>query len=782
MNTCFHCGNLCQEELLFEEKVFCCVGCKTVFEILQESGLSTFYKLNERPGSQIKSSASGKYDYLDQTEIETKLLLFEEGDLAKIRFQLPQIHCSSCLWLLENLYRLNSGVKSTQVNFVAKEAEITFNRAEISLKNLAELLDRIGYPPLISLHEEKTQQERKQKSKIVVQIGIVGFCFGNIMLFSFPEYLGIDASFSSFQNTFKWLNLLLSIPVLVFGAKSYLVSAYKSVRSQSLNIDVPIALGIFALYFQSLYEILTNTGAGYFDSFAGLIFFLLIGKWFQQKTYAAINFERDYKSYFPIATIRKNGDELESITLDKIDVGDTLLIKNNELIPSDAILLSEEARIDYSFVSGESVAIKKQKGDKLFAGGKQIGSAIEITVVKNVENSYLTRLWNNPIFSQTKERKSLSDVISKYFTLSILLISVVAGTVWYQLDPSKTVFVITSILIVACPCAIALSVPFTYGNGLRYLSKRLFFLRSSNVIEALTDINEIVFDKTGTLTQSDQLGVKWEGVALSEKQKSAIATLTFQSSHPLSKRIFSFLKTPISTDSLENYQEFSAKGISADINDCPYKVGNSGWVGVVDESNKTKVHVVENETYLGAFVFGNIYRTDIEQLLTKLRTKYRIHILSGDNDSEKDYLKNLSPDLILNFNQSPQDKLNYISKLQESGAKVLMLGDGLNDSGAIRQANVGIAVVDDAYAFSPASDGILNGSELFKLFDFIQFTRYCKNVVLASYGFALIYNITGLYFALSGQLTPLIAAILMPLSSISSVLLVTLLVNLKSKK
>lgn len=783
MENCYHCGSTCEEEINFDDKLFCCEGCKTVYDILNVNSLDSYYNIEEQnPGIKANKNFKGKYNFLDLDEFKEKLISFQEGDTIKIKLFLPQIHCSSCLWLLERLDKLREGVISSQVFFAKKEAEITFNESIVSLKELAELLASIGYPPSITLEDYDKSNTSKTNKKLLFKIGLVGFCFGNVMLLSFPEYFGIDEQFKNFVSTFNYLNLAFSIPVLIFGAKDYIVSAYKSLKNKRINIDVPISMGIFALYFRSLYEVIFNTGAGYFDSFIGLIFFLLIGKWFQNQTYSAINFERDYKSYFPIA-VSKIVDGVEDIVaLKSINIGDRLLIRNNELIPSDSILVKGEGNIDYSFVTGESLAIEKKSGDKLFAGGKQKGESIEVEVVKKIENSYLTQLWNNPIFDKKSENETLSDMISRRFTIGLIVVAFIAGIIWYFIDSSQATFIVVSILIVACPCAIALSVPFTYGNGIRIFGRKGMYLRSINVIEPMVGITDIVFDKTGTLTFNNQSKVLWEGARLLPEDENVIQQITHNSSHPLSRQITSYLKKNTSI-SFESFKELSGKGIEVTHNSDNWKIGHKDWVGANVEDNRTRVFISKNDKVLGAYVFENIYRNELSIMFDKLSEKAMIHILSGDNDAEREKLIKLLPkgsEII--FNQKPESKLEYIKQLQTQNKKVMMLGDGLNDAGALQQSDLGISVVDDVYSFSPSSDAIINGEKLTNLPDYIKFSNFNMNVVKWSYVFSLIYNMIGLSFAVTGNLQPLVAAILMPLSSISVVVLVTVLTNLRGRK
>ncbi|MBL7897847.1 MAG: heavy metal translocating P-type ATPase metal-binding domain-containing protein [Crocinitomicaceae bacterium] len=784
MNTCYHCAGPCEVDLQFDNKHFCCEGCQTVYEILSGNSLENYYTLEKNPGIKAGKNYQGKFNFLDLPEFRERFVFFSEGNISRIRFFIPQIHCSSCLWLLERLSKIKMGVISSQVNFVKKEVEITFDESVLSLRELAELLGTIGYPPSISMKDyEPGSKKYRSDKRLIIQIGIAGFCFGNMMLLSFPEYLGIDSTYENFQDVFKYLNLLLSIPILLYCDIDYLKSAWKAVTTKHINIDVPITLGIIAFYFQSLYEIFTNTGAGYLDSFAGLIFFLLVGKWFQQTTYGSINFERDYKSYFPIAVSKIENESEKIVPLQSIKAGDRLVIRNNELIPADAKLISGEGRIDYSFVTGESALISKKSGEKLFAGGRQEGSSIEIETEKDVENSYLTKLWNNPVFDKEKNDRSFTEDVTRYFTFAILFIAAAGAIFWLITDPSKWLFVIVSVLIIACPCAIALSVPFTYGNGIRILGKKSLYLRSSKVIESVSRITDIVFDKTGTITHNNQSEIKWTGEILDEKENAIISTITAQSSHPLSRQIHKFLNQVKTNVQLENLTEIAGKGIHVIVNGDEYRIGSSSFTQAENTSLGTKVFVRKNNQVLGAFTFANSYRKDIENLFNQLGKKYQLHILSGDNESEKEKLEQLVPSgTTLNFNQQPEDKLNFISELQKKGKKVMMLGDGLNDAGALKQSNVGISVVDDVYSFSPSSDGIIDGQKLSQLDAFMEYCKFNKGVVKLSYVFSICYNLVGLSFALSGTLTPLVAAVLMPVSSISVVLLVTILTNLKGRK
>jgi len=734
--------------------------------------MQQYYTLAESPGVKPSKRNYSKYKFLENEEIADKLFSFKEGATRRVTLFLPEIHCISCVWLLENLHLLNPGVISSEVNFVKKEAAITFNAEQISFQDLAGLLDKIGYPPRFEANKKETKNTVTKK--FYLQLGVAIFCFGNIMLFSFPEYTNIDDSYLEFRSFFSYLIFIISLPLLLFSAKDYWISAFKALRSKTVNLDVPITLGIVALYGRSVYDIFTNNGPGYMDSFAGFIFFLLIGKWFQNKTYQALSFDRDYKSYFPLSvTILKNGEEL-ILPIEKIEKGDIILVKNEEIIPADSLLVKGKGNIDYSFVTGESKTITKIKGDEIFAGGKQIGDAIELRINKKVEQSYLTQLWNQKAFKKelNKGLSALTDKLSRYFIYGVILVAFLTGITWFFIDANNIINIITAVLIVACPCALALSIPFTFGSAMRAAGRNKFYLKNTDAIEQMGRITDIVFDKTGTITSNELSNIEFEGDELTEDERNAICSVARNSSHPLSKGVYYYLNTSdINLQEVRDYKEQIGQGLFGIVNSKEIKLGSPIWVGLKDVNSKeTRVYVSIDTKQIGFFRISNSYRNEFISIIKDLNKGYNLHLLSGDNDAEKTKLLTFfkNEDQVL-FNQKPIDKLKYIQKLQEQGKTVMMLGDGLNDAGALKQSNVGVVVSDDIYNFSPACDGIIDARMLNKLPTFLLLGVYSIKILKISYIFSFSYNLIGLSFAIFGFLTPLVAAILMPLSSISIV-------------
>lgn len=787
IESCFHCGDPCvSTNIVYKDKAFCCRGCRTVFQILSDNDLTEYYEIENIPGIKKEAEVFSDFTYLDIPEIKEKLLTFADAENERVTLSIPGIHCSSCIWLLENLNSINSGILKSEVNFLKKEIDLQYKSKVISLKELAELLDSIGYSPLVELKEQdKSIFLKKKNLTYVYKIGIAGFAFGNIMLLSFPEYFATgmynDKEFGEF---FGYINLILSLPVFFYCSIGFFSSAWIGISNKYLNIDVPIALGILVLFLRSVYEVISNTGAGYFDTMTGLVFFLLIGRWFQNKSYQALSFERNYKSYFPLAVTKIEDGKPVSVLLKYITPNDELIIHNGEIIPVDSVLLNGKAFIDYSFVTGEADPVNIENGMKLFAGGRQRGEKIHIRVEKEFSQSYLMQLWKqdskNNEGSDNLDR--LIDRISHYFTAVILGIAIATLGYWFYINPSVAFHAFSSVLIIACPCALAMTIPFTYGNGLRLLERCGIYLKDAQIIEKVSEITTIVFDKTGTITSSRNKAVHYSGSSLTPAEKAVVSSITANSSHPLSRMIYNYLGQT-EEFKIEKFTEVEGKGISAEFGNSHFVLGSSDFLNIRDSENRTSVYLKINDTVKGVFLMKNEYRPGLNDAVKELCQKHKVEVITGDGEGEKERLREIFPDESnIFFKMDPFAKKEHILKLKSKAEKVMMVGDGLNDAGAIKESNVGVSISDDVFGFLPACDVILESEKFFKLPSLIKFSVKLKKLAIVGFLISFTYNIVGLSFAVQGILSPLVAAVLMPLSSITIVGFAVLSTGLAARK
>lgn len=792
--TCFHCHEACQDVLItYEEKSFCCHGCKQVYQLLADNALADYYNCDINPG---KAPSAQNFEFLNNLHFQDQLISFSSQGIAKVNFHLPAIHCRSCLYLLENLQKLHAGIVKTTLNFGKKDLTIWFTEDQINLGQLATLLASLGYEPFISSDEMQVEQRKKlsQQTQLFIKLGIAGFCAGNAMLFSFPEYLGIEDG--SLKQLFGYLNIALGSLAVFYSGSDYFKNVWAHIKLRKMTIELPILLGILVGYGRSVYEVFSHTGAGYMDSVSGLLFFLLIGKWFQQKSFDFLSFERNYKAYFPLV-ISKLVDGIEAnFPLAEIQVGDRLIIRNQELIPADAILIHGNSQMDYSFVTGESELVSLNEGNSIYAGGRHMGERIEIEIKKELNQSHLTQLWEQQAFKdplhKTENWENFANQVGWYFTFGLISLAIIVGIFWLINDPTRWSNAVVSVLVIACPCALAISYPFALGHGIRWLAKRNFFVKDIQAFERMAQVDTIVFDKTGTLTlPSTQKPVEHLLRELSTFEWEALLSLAMQSTHPMSRQFVQMMnkKGQLAIVPLSNFVEKTGKGLTGFVSGIEFRIGNARFTGhQTPKANdfirsESQLYLQINGKPIGFIEFPWAYRDGIEFMIHHSQRHYNVFLLSGDKQQHAGSLLDWFPDpSSYQFKCSPMDKMRFIQSLQDKGHQVAMIGDGLNDAGALRQAQVGIAISDDHLHFTPASDAILKGSQIAQLPHYLAFARFGLRLIKFSFVLSLIYNGFGLSYAIQGNLSPLIAAILMPVNSISMLLIANLGMNWSGSK
>lgn len=780
--VCYHCGEeLSNLKYTFDEKEFCCAGCKGVYKILSENNLCSYYSYNDAPGQRNQNHAH--FDYLDEQSIVNQLIDFKNEKATIVTFYIPAIHCSSCIWLLEHLYKISPSIFNSRIDFLKKQVTISYHHDEISLKELVQILFNIGYEPLISLQDVVKENSQANDKNLIIKIAVAGFCMGNVMLFSFPEYFGLNAFEKQFQYLFGWLNLAFTIPATFFCGRDYFTSAITSLKHKHVNLDTPLALIIAVLFLRTAVEIVFDLGPGFADTLTGLVFLLLMGKWLKQRTYHHISFDRDYRSYFPIAVTTIKAGKEKPVAINELVVGDRLWIRNGELVPADSILMNGDAWMDMSFVTGESDAVHKVLGEVIYAGGRQTAEAIEVEVIKPVSQSYLTGLWNNENYKTDYSKQNFNDSVAKYFSIAVFVIAFSATAFWlYQGDSHKAWSAFTAIIIVACPCVLALSTPFTLSAILSIFDKKGFYVKNTDAVERLGACNTIIFDKTGTLTSSEEADLEFIG-ELTKEETTLVASLMRNSSHPLSRLVLKKLKVD-GFYSVLNYKETLGKGLSGVINKKSVHIGSLSALPItVNTKIANGVHIVIQQEYKGCFIVKQEFRPHLKSLLSTLAKSFKLKMLSGDTDKDRVVLREMFPaQASLSFQQSPHQKLSAILDLQKEGGKVMMLGDGLNDAGALKQSDFGIALTDNINNFTPGCDAILKGSTLNLLPNFIQLSKDGLKVIKISFAIAIAYNCIGLFYAVQGTLYPLLAAILMPISTITIISFTTLATRIFAKK
>jgi Cu+-exporting ATPase len=775
---CRHCNEPCRTgSIACDTGNFCCAGCEAVFTVLHRAGLDAFYTCDVQPGTS-QQLASGRdalrFSALDDAAVVDRLVTFSRPDMARVTFSVPSIHCSSCIWLLEQLWRFDDGIIRSEVDLFRRTIRVDFRPHATTLRRIAERLAAIGYEPSIS-PEDATRTTASARRRLHLQLGVAGFAFGNIMLFSIPRYANGAPLDPTFQHLFDALNLLFATPVLLFSAAPYFQTAWEALRRRSMAIEVPVAIGLGALYLRSVLDIGTGRGEGFLDSFSGLVFFLLCGRLVQHKVFDSIAFDRTYRSFLPLSVRVQRGDDFALAPLDRVTRGDTIEVRPGEVVPADAELLDRPGRVDYAFVTGEQVPVAVERGETVRAGGRAMGDVLRLRLLTDVCHSHLASLWNNPIFAKPKSRwlTAIAASFGTWFTIGAIGLAVAGGAAWWP-DGSASLNVATAVLIIACPCALTLSAPMTLGAAAGFLAKRGLYLKDPAVVFDLSRIDTIAFDKTGTLTATDAQQTIERG-GLSRESWRLAQALAACSTHPVSRVIASGFDSVAAgqaeTARVSEVIEKPGAGIFGWVNGLPVAIGVPGFMAtraadaVADHDDRTFVRVGAERGWVR--VFGAV-RPGVEAAAQMLASSHSIWLLSGDHEGERcRWLSVFGPRM--RFRQTPHDKLAFITAAKDAGHHVLMVGDGLNDSGALAAADVGITVSDDTACIVPACDAVVAGNRVADLPVFVRYAKRARAVVFLCFLVSVLYNAAGLTLALKGALTPLASAVLMPLSSLTIV-------------
>lgn len=762
MKICLHCQ---REFNSAKEEWFCCSGCKVVYEFINLQKLENYYQ-NLRL---LNESLSPLVDQETQEDLtsygESSLLPIFLKNKQVYSFFIPSIKCSACMWLIERLALKLPTITLFNVNLLDKTIDFSIaahdeQQKSQTLFQFATLLKNCGYRPYpYSLTGTFETEAQIQKARLK-DIAIMGFAAGNIMLFSISNYFGNTFGIGEkFRRSFDVLSMIIAIPAIGYGARSFFTHAFASLKNRIFHIDLPLSIAIILGIFTSSLNVFLKNNYVYFDTLTCLVFFLLIGRYFQD----ALLLKNKKMGNFLGNLLPK-----ESFTLKKDQI---ITVPVGKIIPADGVILEGSSEINQAIVSGEHLSVVKKAGDSVLAGTQNITCPLVIQVQKAGMDTFLSRI-KELVEKAQADKTRLSSVMEKVtgvFTVCVLGIALLDGFYWYFVDPSKILETCTAILIVSCPCALALAPALITTSAIRRLWEEGVIVKSPESLEALTHIDAAVLDKTGTLTNPN-LQVESVENARDDDLK-IIACMAQYSLHHVAKVLYRTYCDPDFYIKLTDIQEIPGQGIQASVEGYkqPFRIGNEQFVGITRRESSDKFlvyaqccdHIVRfslvEELNKGADEFIHY--------LNKRRLPY--YLLSGDNDlSVKKIANSLAIPMEHIFAQlSPQDKLNFLTSRLEK-KKVLALGDGVNDAAMLARAQVGIAVYGGIDASLNAADIFLVKKDLGLVIKTMDFCFYTRDTFWFILVVNVIYNACVISFACWGKVNPLVAAILMPLSSL----------------
>lgn len=761
---CAHCGAPTQRSEEFPaEPQFCCNGCKTVYEILAANDLCTYYAFDELT-SDRRRPHSADYEILEHATVASRFITSRTATHVVCTFVVPGMHCASCVWLLERLHRIDPGIYESSVDLTLGTVRIAFNPQRTSLRKVAELLASLNFNPSL---ESENVQSRTQQASLLSRLGIAGFAMMNVTMLSIAGYLAGEGGLApTLQHTFQWISILLSVPVVVYAASPWWTSAWKSLRKASFSLDVPVAAGIAAIFIRSYADVIAGVGTGFLDAATGLVFFLLIGRLIQERAFAAISFDRTVRSFFPLGVRVQAGQHFDTQPIETLNIGDVIELRNGEVLPCEAVLLDDIAYLDYAFVTGESTPHLCVARDRMLAGGRVIGGAMRCVVSGAVSNGLLTTLWERA--SVRRSRTRLLGVASRFgagFTVITVAIAITAFFVWLP-DVAGAVSALTAVLIIACPCAMTLAAPMALGTAMGLLGQRGIMIRNTGTLLELDAVTHVVFDKTGTLTRLHRTGT-YIGEPLTPSQCSAIASVVAESTHPVSRAIGATFGVP--TERATDMHEAVGQGLKGTAHGHRIAIGSQAWLesDASNVENVNSTHISVDGRIVGKVVLREKMREGAVELMQAVGNSYGLSVFSGDQQQDTSAMHELLASSDVRLGMLPEEKISAVAELQRRGQKVLMVGDGLNDAGAMNTANVAIAISNNNATIVPACDVIVSADSIGSISSLLKYAGAVRRVIITAFIVSLLYNAVGLTLAVSGSLSPLAVAVLMPVSSLT---------------
>lgn len=792
--VCNHCHLSFEESVMIKDgdMNFCCGGCQTVFHILKEENLDSFYeKLGNKSIKaplQVSNRDLEKFDsqnFLNNYTTKTK------DGFTQIDLILEGIHCAACVWLNEKILYDTKGVVEADINFTTNKARVIFNKDLINLSQIIKKIRSIGYNAYAYDSTLANEQANKAKQDFFVKIMVAVVCTMNIMMLSVGKYTGFFTGMSNdVKDMIHFAEFILTTPVLFYSGFVFYKGAYYGIKNRIVNMDLLVSTGASLTYLYSLSVLFGAKGESYFDSVAMIITFVLIGKYLEViGKKSAIDTLDKIKSTLPLeTTVVKDGIK-EIKALNEIEIGDIVEIKIGEKVPVDGKIVFGSSSFDESSLTGESIPVYKKTGDTLYSGTIILDSLVHYEVTKDFKNSTfssIVTLLEDSLNSKPKIQ-TLANQLSRGFSLIILSIAFATFLVWYYfgLDLGfyfentnqfeRSFITAVSVVVIACPCALALATPMASLVGISELAKKSLLFKEAKYIETLANANLVVFDKTGTLTKGELEVSHVDFFSKEQKNIDILYSLLDSSTHPVSLAVKRYIEDNFEIKTqvlLEEIQNVEAKGLKAKYEDIEVLGGNQALIDDfnIDFNSETKttqyIFAIGNKV-IANFELKDEIKDDAKELIDYLKSQnIDIMMLTGDNDF---VAKNVANSLeIKNYKAhlSPKDKAEFIKLQKDSGKIVVMVGDGVNDSVALSFSDVAIAMGNGADVSMMVSDIVLLSSKLKSLKDAFIISKKTYKHIKQNLSFSLIYNALTIPIAMSGYIIPLFAALSMSLSSL----------------
>ncbi len=772
--TCYHCdervpaGTTYQTVVLGEPRVMCCPGCAAVASAIVDGGMEDYYRFRTEKAAQAdEQELLNKLDIYDDVGVQQEFVVDTHG-YKSIQLTVEGINCAACAWLIEKQFAKTQGVQQIAVNVAARRATLRWDDQQLSLSAILRQFKKIGYKALPFQPDQHEASYRREKKAYLRKLGLAGLMTMQVMMLAFALYFDWFGHFDNqTKQFFHWISLLLCTPIVVYAANGFYSSAWHALKAKRLNMDVPVSIAVIGAYSASVYATITEYGPVYFESVAMFVFLLLISRYLEhQSRHRAAETSANSMKHVPLTALKYIDGEWTTCLARQLVIGDRILVKAGETVATDGIIIEGNSELDESMLTGEFEPVRRIAGDTVLGGTLNHQSTLVVEVTSELKNAVVSQILHMQEMAMAQRPKiaGIADRISGYFVAVVLVIAAGAFIYWYQTDPIQAFYIAIAVLVGTCPCALGLATPTALTSAVANLNARGILIKRGDTLESLNQIRQIAVDKTGTLTEG-RFSIKRVYCENGNAQQviGIAAALEQHSEHPIAKAFdaevaFSPAAVTITTGAgIEGY----------DGDDC-YRIGSANFVTcAIPQSWQTaSVFLTKNDTLIAAFELNDVARSDAQDFIhTMVNMGLSPIMLSGDKQQN---VASFAQQLGIQQWQaecSPQQKLAEIRRYQQDNP-VMMVGDGINDAPVMSAARVSVTLSAATDLAKNAADVILLQPKLMLIPHLMHIAQRCQIKIKQNIGWALGYNILVLPLAVTGILTPWMAALGMSLSSV----------------